>query len=193
MARESTGRGLALLVAVVVMGVVTSCGITAQNEADRIPPADVPFGLLDEQRSPATSIVGTAADVYLIGNDRLVGVRRLLPSGSGLSDVVAALAAGPTEQERALGLSSALPAGQLGSVSSSRGVALVDLKPTFAELSSGDQSFAIGQIVFTLTGQPGIGRVAITLGGEAIEVPRGDGALTTDALSRDDFTQFGPA
>jgi len=163
------------------------CGIGAERAAERVPADEVPFGLLAEPMPPATATRGVRVDVFLVADDLLVSVERLLPPGSGLPEIVDALSAGPTEAERSLGLSSSLPAGQVNDVASARGVALVDLRPSFAELPQRDQAMAIAQMVFSLTGQPGIGRVAFTLGGGAVDVPRGDGALTTDAVARDDF------
>ena len=183
---------VALGSALVLLVTSSGCGIAAQSDAEPIPADDVPFGLLDEQQTPATSRTGQEVEIFMVAGERVAPVRRFLPAGPDLDEIADSLAAGPTEAERSLGLSSSLPTGQLGSVTSARGVALVDLRASFADLRPRDQSLAIAQLVFTLTGRPGIGRVSITLDGEAIEVPRGDGALTIDALARDDFSSVAP-
>jgi spore germination protein GerM len=74
-------------------------------------------------------------------------------------------------------------------VTTARGTATVDLAEAFTLAGQEDQAAAIAQLVYTLTARPGIGRVAFTLDGEVVEVPRGDGTLTTDALTRDDFPE----
>jgi len=63
----------------------------------------------------------------------------------------------------------------------------VDLTDDFAALAGQDQLLAIAQLALSLTGQAGVGRVAFTLGGDRIEVPRGDGSLTSGSVSRDAY------
>ena len=179
-------------VATLVTVVAAGCGIGREEQAERVPADEVPFGLLAEPKSPPTATRGQQVGIFLVADDQLARVERLLPVGSELSEILATLSAGPTEAESSLGLTSSLPAGQVNDVSAARGVVLVDLRPSFADLRQRDQAMAIAQMVFTLTGQPGIGRVAFTLDGGAVEVPRGDGALTTDAVARDDFPALAP-
>lgn len=174
--------------------VASACGISNQGNARPIPDDDVPFGLLTDRPNaadPATT--GRLVSVYLVGiGKRLVTVERRVPPDAKLSAVVRALGAGPTKNELALGISSPLPPRQVASATSSRGVAEVDLEASFADLPSQDQSVAIAQLVFTLTAQAGVGRVSFTLDGQPVEVPRGDGALTTDPLVREDFPTLAP-
>lgn len=171
---------------------LASCGIDTQGSARQVPADKVPFGLLTRQPDTADpSTTGRPLTIYLLGNERLAPVERRVQA-SGLGAVTRVLGAGPTEEELALGLSSPLPPRQVDDTTSSRGVALVDLKPAFADLPSQDQSVAIAQLVFTLTEQAGIGRVSFTLDGQPVEVPRGDGALTTDPLVREDFPVLTP-
>ncbi|HXH56173.1 GerMN domain-containing protein [Iamia sp.] len=177
--------------AVLLLG--AGCGIPPESSARQADPDDVPFGLLDQEPSASpTSVGGISAPTYFVLDDRLVEVPRFPGSDDGLGELVEALSAGPTEDEQEVGLSSSLPEGQVAEATTARGVAQVDLRDSFAELGNVDQTLAIAQLVYTLTGQPGIGRVSFTLGGESVEVPRGDGALTTDALARDDFTDVAP-
>ncbi|MDQ3980678.1 MAG: GerMN domain-containing protein, partial [Actinomycetota bacterium] len=69
----------------------------------------------------------------------------------------------------------------------SAGVATVGLSSTFAEATGATQLDLIVELVCTLTAQPGIGQVRFELRGERIEIPRGDGSLTAEAVSRDDY------
>jgi spore germination protein GerM len=184
----------ALVAAAVLVLALSGCGISTQSSADRADPDDVPFGLLEEPASPRPATTGGSFTVYLVRDERLLAVSRPTEGGDPtLADVLRILGEGPTTQEQQLGIGSALPAGQIAGVTSSRGTAQVDLAASFAELPGRDQPYAIGQLVFTLTAQPGIGSVAFTLDGESIDVPRGDGSLTGDPLARDDFADLAPA
>jgi spore germination protein GerM len=68
-----------------------------------------------------------------------------------------------------------------------RGIAAVDLTPGFAELPGDRQLRAVAQMTCTLTAQPGVGQVRYTLGGSSIAVPRADGSVTGDPVTRQDY------
>ena len=71
-----------------------------------------------------------------------------------------------------------------------RGVAQVDLAAEFAELGSDRQLLAIAQLVLTLTSRPGVGQVAFTLDTAPIDVPRADGTITSDPVTRADYASM---
>lgn len=179
--------------AALVLAVLAGCGIDPESSAHRVAPDAVPFGLLeDPATAPESSPSGSAVTVYLLADGRLVPVARSTDPRSGLTEVADLLAAGPTRTERALGLTSSLPDDQVLEITPARGVAQVDLAATFADLNPRDQAQAIAQLTYSLTGRPGIGRVAFTLDGAGTEVPRGDGTLTDDPLVREDFETIAP-
>lgn len=172
--------------------VASGCGIPAEGTARAADPAAVPFGLIEAERDEARdppAPQARRAEVYFVLDDDLVAVERALPSGGGARRAVAALLEGVTEDEAALGLRSALPPGDdtVAGVEVDRDTATVDLRPAFADIGSEGQALALAQMVFTATARPGIGRVAFTLEGVPVEVPRGDGTLTGEPLTRDDF------
>lgn len=70
------------------------------------------------------------------------------------------------------------------------GIARVDLRLDISSLGGDDQLLAVAQIVCTLTGRPGVGQVSFTLEGTHVDVPRGDGSLVADPLSRDDYSSL---
>lgn len=74
----------------------------------------------------------------------------------------------------------------------SGGVATVDLDEAFALLDGRDQRITLAQLVFTLTGRPGVGRVSFTVEGDPVDIPRGDGTLTSGSVSRDAYREFAP-
>jgi len=184
--------GAALLVALVASWALAACGVSPQGAATRIEPEDVPFGLLEDQPTTTVVAAGKTAAIYLLSEDRLIPVDRSVPAGADLGDLLRQAMAGPTEVEQSLGITSAVPAGAVSSVDASRGIAGVDLSSSFGDIRSGDQILALGQIVYTLTGQPGIGGVRFTVEGEDVTVPLTDGTLSDDPLSRDDFKAIAP-
>lgn len=190
--RARAARG-AVLAAVALAA--AGCGVTAEDGATLADAEDVPFGLLDPApavESPLEGATGTAVPVFLVRPDgpQLVGVARLAPSGA-LSSRLDVLAEGPTAAEEASGLRSALPGPEaVTSVELSGGVAGVDLSRDFTELSGSDQLLAIAQMVFTLTERTDVARVGFTLDGEPVQVPRGDGSLTSDPVARADYADL---
>lgn len=190
LARARRGSVGVLLAATCLLA---GCGVGAEDRVHRIAPDEVPFGLLDPPASTEARSAGRSAGLYLVLDDRLALVERRVDPDAGLTDLLEALSAGPTEVEQSSGLESLLPPGQVVDVVTERGVARVDLQPTFGDLRAQVQTLAIAQIVFTLTGQSGIGRVGFTIEGEPVEVPRADGALTTEPVARDDFSELAPA
>ncbi len=182
----------AALAVLAVLALAAGCGIDPESSANRARPDDVPFGLLEEPEASADPSTGDDVSIHLVAEGQLVEVGRSLPPDAGLDRLLEVLAAGPTPAEQDLGLSSSLPEGEVQDVQVGRGVAEVDLAPTFADLDGRDQALAIAQIVHTITGRPGIGRVLFTLDGARAEVPRGDGTLTTEPLARDDFDDVAP-
>ncbi len=185
-------RPLAVLALAVAL-VAGACGIAPQDEATRVDPASVPFGLLEGETSTTVADAGTAAVVYLSARDRLIAVDRTVADDADLADLLELVVAGPNEDERSLGITTAVPAGTVASADASRGVALVDLTEAFGDVRSDEQFLALGQVVYTLTGQPGIGGVQFTLEGEPVSVPLPDGSTTAEPVSRDDFASVAPS
>jgi len=186
--------------AVVLLGVAfaaTSCGVRDERGVERANPDDVPFGLLEEDREPvAAPLPGprSAAELYFVDDDgeRLVPIERLVASDS-VSGLLAELESGTTDAESASGLRSALTdAEAIASVGIEGGVAIIDMTESFRELGGDDQLVAIAQMVFTLTGRSDVDEVSFTLAGEPVEVPRGDGSLTSGTLGRDDYESLAP-
>ncbi len=96
------------------------------------------------------------------------------------NDLLAALVAGPTEDELSLPLSSALPAElEVLSTRSVGSVLYVDLSSAIAELSGSGLTLAVAQIVFTATDIEGVDAVQLTVDGQRFPWPRPDGATTT--------------
>lgn len=172
----------------------TSCGVATSDEVQTFEADDVPFGLLEADRVPVALSPGTGSvvEVFLFDADS----QTVVPVTRELSDpapaaIVDELETGPTDVESRLGLRSALVDVQaVGDVDVEGATAFVDLTASFTALSGSDQIVAIAQLVFTLTSRPAIDRVAVRVDGEVVDVPRADGTLTRDPLTRDDYGSF---
>lgn len=184
-----------LLVALVA-GLVfasTACGVEAEGSAQRVPEADVPFALLDppatvEETTTTTSPDTMTVQLFLVLEDGLVEVDRELEPPVSIVRLVSVLGDGPTPAEQSLGVTTYLPEGSgVDGVSLAGGIAYVELGESFLGVPQEQQRLALAQLVFTLTGRPGVGRVLFRIDGQPIEVPRGDGTLTSESVSRDSY------
>lgn len=157
---------------------------------------DVPFLLLDDEpRNPAPEGQGdgVTGEVFLASrDDRLVAVDRRLGENNTAAALDSLLRA-PSDSESEAGLRTALAEEDVQGVDEvSGGVVSVDLSAGFEQLGGSDQLLAIAQVVYSLTDRPGVGRVSFTLDGDSIDVPRGDGSLTSGSVSRDAYTELAP-
>lgn len=186
---------IALAVAVLALG---SCGVADDGSAEIADPEDVPFGLLDEERAPVGGAApgrGSVVDLYLYDPDaeRLAPVRDQLESTSLEAVLVALLDATSEGEPETRDLRSAIAETDvIIDAETDGGVAVIDLSDEFTAISGSDQLIAIAQFVYTSTGRPGVGQVTFTLEGEPIEIPRGDGSITSGSVTRDDYRDLAP-
>jgi hypothetical protein len=187
-------RLLALLACLVLAG----CGVPTSGDPAVIPASEVPYGLA----SPTTTTPSSTPEqtmlaetgIYLVGLDDVLVLRgRELQAGpleEQADDLLDALAAGPSEQERADELSTALPPEvELDATELSSGTVTVDISGTDAP-SGTESRRAVAQIVLTATSVPGVRAVRLTLQGKPVEAPLPDGALTSAPLTADQFAVF---
>ena len=168
-------------VAAIAFGAVgVACGVPLEDETKVIPSDDVPFELLDA--APTTTTTTTVVDagtttteavdlvlLYFVSMDRIVRVEREVPDSFGVEERLKLLTQPLTADEAEQGLRSAVPPSSINDWTLERGVATVDLLPTFTEIQGNEQTLAFAQITFTLSQVPGIGQVAFTLNGAAIQ------------------------
>jgi Sporulation and spore germination len=175
----------------VVLGLLAGCGVDPQSEPKALTADDVPFDLLQPAapRSSSADEQGGAIHVFLVRDGRLVATPRGREAADSPRSLLATLLEGPTGEEASAGLSTSIPP-ELGvDRTIIRGdTAFVDLAgPLDVIAARPDRSLAIAQLVYTATDLPGVSLVAFRLGGERAEVPRGDGTLTNEPVSRSDF------
>jgi hypothetical protein len=136
---------------------------------------------------------GTVRVVFVRGERLGVAARDaagLRTLGRALRDLLA----GPTALERAAGLHSEIPAGtRLLDVRRAGSTATVDLSGTF---QSGGGSLSmqlrVAQVVYTVTGFPGITEVAFELDGRPVTAIGGEGVVVSPPVGRTDFEAFLP-
>lgn len=188
------GRGLA---AAACVGVLAACGVPQDGATRRVDPGEVPYRLLEAAPAPSasplvTGPVVTVPRVYLVDRGaRLVAQPQPLDA-RGLVPVVdallARLVAGPSEQQRDIGLGSALgPGVGLRLVDVSGGVARIEVAPSPQRPPADRLPIAVGQVVLTVTSVEGVDRVVLLQRGVPVEVPLPGGELTADPVEAGDY------
>ena len=187
------------LLAVALGLVVAGCGIPTGGEPRTIAASDVPYGLASPAPGPTAAPtpepLADPSRIFLVdAGDSLVARGREVDGDSPeerLEALLAALASGPTSEERDEQLSTALPPDvrlRLGEVS--EGTVTIDIDGP-AEAPSGLASRrAVAQIVLSATSVPGIDAVRLTLAGEPVEAPLPSGELTSAPLTAADYAGF---
>lgn len=167
---------------------VAGCGIDTQSNAD-VMAEEVPFELLEPApTTTTTSPVGVDVELWFIDAEGLLQpVVRRLETVPIPAELVTELDEPPSDL---VGLRTALDEGLVSSAVVQQGVALVDLSEEFADLPPSDQVLALGQLVYTLTGRPGIGSVSFQLEGSPVPIPQGDGVVTTDPVAREAYANL---
>jgi hypothetical protein len=180
------------LVAVALVA-FAACAVQAQDSAQVEDDEAVPFGLLDHDVPPLLPPIedgsGARAAVCFIDESSLATVATAVDPPVGLDDVIATLAEPPSLEGRSLRTAVGDPP-LVRDVRLVGGIAQVDLLPAISTLAGDEQLLAVAQLVCTLTGQPGVGPVSFTLEGAPVDVPRGDGSLTSAPVSRDDYADL---
>ena len=158
-----------------------------------------PVGDTTKTTTPSTTTRGPvtlALTVWLARSDGLVPVQRAHSLTKAVATAaIEELLAGPTAEERASGISSAIPAGtKLLGISLHDGVATIDLTSEYATgggaLSMQDR---LGQVVYTLTEFPTIKKVLFHLDGAPVHVFSSEGIVLDHAVSRSDYVNLLPA
>ncbi len=178
------------LLAVMLLG----CGVPSEDRARSVPPDMIPSSLPAQGpvASPPGDRESASADVFFVRDGRLVRVGRQPWEPPLLEGAIAALLRGPTADERAEGVRTALtrPVRLAGTVAA--GVPLIDVTASVADVEAEEQILALAQLVFTLTALRGVDGVSFALDGRPVEAPTGDGALKRGPIRRDDFAAVAP-
>lgn len=184
---------LVAALAVASVSVPAACGVPTDRRPRPLSKEAVPFGLLDSTSSTTTTVVANPAtsatvEIFLVTEDRLVAVTRQVAAPPTPAATVGRLLRGPTPEERASGVRTAISAGAEVHVQTEKARTVrLDLDRSFVELEGREQILALAQLVFTATGLHDVEAVAFTLEGQQVEVPTADGALRAGLLRRAHF------
>ena len=188
------GAGVAMVAASGALALLAGCG--APSGGDLRPLTEVPYNLM----SPATAAPSSALApsyakpvVFMVKDDVLVPASAPIPAAADdaatvVGATLAKLAEGPSEDERARGLSTAL--GPDVGITLSRidgATAVIDIRAGDQVPTAGRLPLAVGQVVLTAVSVPGIDSVLLTAEGKPSEAPLPGGALTGRALVAADY------
>jgi spore germination protein GerM len=182
---------------VLALGIVSlsACSVGSEDAANRVAPEDVPFDLLDVS-STSTSIVPSTGsmvvrEIYLVRDERLRVVTRP-ETAVNAANLLSLLAAGPTEQEIAAGVRTAVVP-ELAQVTDNAGdTVVVDLAAEFSSLAPAEQRMALAQVTYTLTQLPAVSAVRFLVAGQEVSVPSGDGSSVDRPVTPQDYPEVRP-
>ncbi|GAA2364395.1 GerMN domain-containing protein [Dactylosporangium salmoneum] len=165
---------------------MAGCGVPTESTPRPIEPS-VTIGSYEGPMGAPPSSPGAAVErLFLVRDDELVAVDRRVESVPPPDQQLQDLVAGPTAVERDNGLDSALiGTAFITGVEVRDGTAVVGLAGDNAIRN--DEIVAFGQIVCTLAARADVVSVRFVRDGRPMEVPRGDGALTSDPLTEADY------
>ncbi len=182
------------LFALAVVATLTACGIPEDQEPTAIPGGLVMPAVAPSAAGPPGGQGPFAPEsnlaVFLARADHLEKVVRSAPRVD-LTRALHVLLGGPTEAELGVGMRTAIsPQAELRSAVLVGDTAVVDLSAAFVEVGGQEQILAVAQVVLTATAVPGVGRVRILLEGQAVEIPRADGTLSSESLGAADYERL---
>lgn len=213
---RSLFRRTTALIAFAVL-TIAGCSIPGDGKVTTIAPGQIPYDLsatttlapttttsstttttlpFATTTSTSSTIPAEEVTLFFIAGTQVVPITQLLLSPATPPQVLSALAQGVPLGDTSAGLRSALPADFAGTVTVSRGIATVDLPPTFiTDLPGAEQRLAVAQIVLSLTRRAGIGQIIFTSNERPQSVPRGRGDLTQPggAVACDDYSNLLPS
>lgn len=178
------------------------CGLPNGGEARVIDDDRVPYQLLETHAAPSglsSEPSSSAADpvvFWVDESDSLVPAPSDAECGAESSllvaDLLAVLSAGPTEERRQTGESTAIPPeSTLRLLELDGSTALIEVAAD-PQLSMDRLPLAVGQIVLTVSSAPEVDDVVLVMDGEQVQVPLPGGALTPPPVDPSDYASLVP-
>jgi Sporulation and spore germination/Immunoglobulin-like domain of bacterial spore germination len=146
----------------------------------------------------ASPAAGVPVSIYLLRGGAVAPAQRnVSPAGGSIFDAaVDVLLGGPSDDDKAAGLTTGIRAGtkRRGDVAldAAAKTATVDLSRQFRSSDAELQATRMAQVVFTLTQFPAIQRVAFALEGDTLRALDGDGKQLEGAATRADYAALTP-
>ena len=182
------GRGRLLVVLALAGLMLGGCGVPTDGQPRALDPAEAPAGARPSP-SPAPVAVGDERVVlHFVKDEQLVPVERPVTSPTSSSGLLELLLAGPTDAEKAAGLTSLIPAAlSVQRVEQQGDVVVITLQGAPDQVRP--QAMAFAQIVATLTPERA-GGVRFRMDGADLRVPRSDGSLSDAPVDRTDYADL---
>jgi spore germination protein GerM len=174
---------IVVVAAVVAAFALSGCGVPIDHAPRAVPDMRIP----NRSEPPADGTGRAIERLCFVRDNRLVRVVRRVPEVRPPDRQLQDLLAGPTAEESADRLSSALTTTSNVTMKLISGRATVDIGDRADQALRSDDVIAFGQIVCTLTSQLQIGTVAFTSGGQPLGVPRADGSLADGRVTIADY------
>lgn len=184
-----TRRPLHVAAVAAAVALLAGCAVPDQRSPDIIS-GSRPAAQPSPASQPLNPTSSRVALYFVNGANKLSPVLRSNPA-MGLATTVDALLAGPTNQEIAAGLSSAVPVGtKLDYARLDGSTASLGFSNELASVSGREQLLAFAQIVVTADSLPSVDRVEISVGGQAVNAPERNGTLAQGPVSRSDYASL---
>ena len=172
----------ALCPSLLVLVLAAGCGLPTDDEAIRLDPDDVPFGLIDP---PPTTVQdpppGTTSQVTLYYVDQageaLVQLPTAVPGPGDAATVVSTLLSSDAEELAQEGVLSAIPpeTALLSSELGEDGILSLDFSVELQSVQGPNLLLALGQLTCTAAGLDDVVSVTYQIDGEGITVQNGEG------------------
>lgn len=182
-------RRARLPVVVVASLLLSGCQIPDQTRPDIFngsPLAGRPSAV-SAPAAPTSAVIR----VYFVNGSNQVVAETRSAGDATLSTSIAALLAGPTSQESAAGISSAIPTGtRLDSVHQSGTTAILDFNDALASVSGREQVLAFAQIVVTADSLAAVDRIQVSIAGQVVNAPEPDGTLAQGPVTMSQYASL---
>jgi spore germination protein GerM len=174
-----------------------ACGSSGEGQVEDAGPVPTRAGADGGDTGPATTAArpGGATNqvsIWLLRGEALEVVRRTVPKVPGIgAEAVKALLAGPSPEETARGMATAIPAGtRFRSLDIDDGVARVDLSRQFEAGGGGlGLTLRLAQVTCTLDQFDSVRGVRFAIDGALVSVLSGDGVVLDKPVTCDGYQQ----
>ncbi|SIM69140.1 GerMN domain-containing protein [Micromonospora cremea] len=169
-----------------LVALLTGCGVPTDDTPRTVVP---PWGVRSAAPVDTTAPAGRADETLcLVRDNRIVSVVRHVDRPPTVEDHLRHLLAGPGTAERDSDLTSALPGAVDATGATATGTqARVAVDEPDDDAGRSDEVLAFGQIVCTLTSRDDVTTVVFLRDGRPLAVPRADGLLSEQPLTRADY------